>query len=183
VDFEFIADRPALDLVATVAERGTSDVEHLRTPADLADWIAQSGLVDARPAVTETDLLRTREVRDAMFRLIAARIDGGRPGAGDRALVNAVAAGPGRRPSLGTDGVLRWRGGLPAVLADLARDALSLFADADGEDLRWCADPRCTRPFVDRSRGHRRRWCGMRGCGDRAKAAAYRARRRRATAG
>ncbi|PYC65712.1 hypothetical protein C7C45_27955 [Micromonospora arborensis] len=33
-----------------------------------------------------------------------------------------------------------------------------------------------------RSRGARRRWCGMRGCGDRAKAAAYRQRRRTPTA-
>jgi predicted RNA-binding Zn ribbon-like protein len=55
---------------------------------------------------------------------------------------------------------------------------LDLHGDADRPLLSRCADDRCTRPFVDRSRGHRRRWCGMRGCGDRAKAAAYRARHR-----
>ena len=49
MDFEFIADRPVLDFVATVAERGTSNVEHLRASADLADWIDQSGLVGSRP--------------------------------------------------------------------------------------------------------------------------------------
>ncbi len=177
---EFIADRHVLDFVATVAERGTTDVEHLDTPADLADWVEQSGLLDQRPTVASTDLARAREVRDAMFRVIAARIDGVRPSASDRSLVNEVASHRGREVSLGSDGAVRWRGDLSAVLADLARDCLSLFGDADGADLRWCADQRCTRPFVDRSRGHRRRWCGMRGCGDRAKAAAYRARRRAA---
>ncbi|MGH1526542.1 CGNR zinc finger domain-containing protein [Leifsonia sp. L25] len=30
----------------------------------------------------------------------------------------------------------------------------------------------CTRPFLDVSRASNRRWCGMSGCGDRAKAAA-----------
>jgi predicted RNA-binding Zn ribbon-like protein len=75
-------------------------------------------------------------------------------------------------------GAVRRVGGLDAALAALAADVLDLHGDADRELLSRCADPRCTRPFVDRSRGRRRRWCGMRGCGDRAKAAAYRARRR-----
>ncbi|MGI3785575.1 MAG: CGNR zinc finger domain-containing protein [Janthinobacterium lividum] len=35
-------------------------------------------------------------------------------------------------------------------------------------------DPTCTHRFLDRSRGHRRRW-EMAGCGDRAKTAAHRA--------
>jgi predicted RNA-binding Zn ribbon-like protein len=64
------------------------------------------------------------------------------------------------------------------VLVVLAADCLNLFDSADRQALHWCADPSCTRPFIDRSRGHRRRWCGMKGCGDRAKAAAYRARQR-----
>jgi predicted RNA-binding Zn ribbon-like protein len=47
--------------------------------------------------------------------------------------------------------------------------------------LRRCDDPKCTRLFIDRSRGGRRRWCDMKGCGDRAKAAAYRRRHRHTT--
>jgi len=63
-----------------------------------------------------------------------------------------------------------------AVFAFLARDCLDLFDSPDRAALRWCADAKCTRVFIDRSRGQRRRWCGMKGCGDRAKAAAYRRR-------
>jgi predicted RNA-binding Zn ribbon-like protein len=71
-------------------------------------------------------------------------------------------------------------GDIDAVFAVLARDCLDLHDSADRHALRWCADEHCTRAFIDRSRGLRRRWCGMRGCGDRAKAAAYRRRRRTA---
>jgi len=67
-------------------------------------------------------------------------------------------------------------GDADAVFALHARDCLDLFDSPDRAALRWCADAKCTRVFIDRSRGQRRRWCGMKGCGDRAKAAAYRRR-------
>ena len=69
-------------------------------------------------------------------------------------------------------------GDVSAGLSAVAREALALFRRTDGSVLKWCADEQCTHPFLDHSHGHRRRWCGMAGCGDRAKAAAYRARRR-----
>jgi predicted RNA-binding Zn ribbon-like protein len=113
-----------------------------------------------------------------MFNLIAALIDGSPTSAHDRALVNDAAAGA--RPRLELDGRRRVRrhGALAAALAELATDVLDLFDSPDRELLHWCADGRCTRPFIDRSRGQRRRWCGMAGCGDRSKAAAYRQRLR-----
>jgi predicted RNA-binding Zn ribbon-like protein len=73
-------------------------------------------------------------------------------------------------------------GGVEAFVAALACDCLELLGGDDRLLLRRCADERCTRLFLDRSRGRRRRWCDMKGCGDRAKAAAYR-RRRRAPSG
>lgn len=175
MQFEFIADRPVLDFVATVAERGHTDLEHLTSPGNLTDWVDQSGLVDAAQPVSETDLRRARKVRDAMFRLVQALIDGHAPASADRALVNNAAALPPPRIRLDNNGIHR-TGNLDAVLGLLARDCLDLYDSPDRNALRWCADEHCTRPFVDRSRGSRRRWCGMRGCGDRAKAAAYRQR-------
>ena len=177
MDFEFIADRPVLDFVPTLAERGRSELEHLRVPQDLSDWIAQSGLVDDPPLVDGGDLERAKELRDAMFRLIAGLIDQAEPPPADRDLVNATAARPLPRLQLDDGGVHR-SGDVDTVLAALARDCLDLHASPDRHLLRWCADDHCTRPYIDRSRGSRRRWCGMRGCGDRAKAAAYRQRRR-----
>lgn len=176
--FDLVGGRPALDFVATVAERRTTRLEHLRTADDLADWVQQTGLVDDRLALAQGDLERAVALREAMFGLIAALLDGEPASAADRDLVNAAARHAGPHVRLTEGGSVRRTGDLDAVLAELARDCLRLHEEPDRAALRWCADPACTRPFLDRSHGHRRRWCGMRGCGDRAKAAAYRERRR-----
>jgi predicted RNA-binding Zn ribbon-like protein len=179
VEFEFIADRPVLDFLSTLAERGHADVEHLSAPRDLADWAVQAGIVQRPPSVDDAGLRRAKDVREAMFRLVQALIDGTGAATADRKLVNAAAARPLPTLRLDADGVHR-TGDIDAVLAVLARDCLDLHDSDDRRALRWCADQYCTRPFIDRSRGSRRRWCGMRGCGDRAKAAAYRRRHRTA---
>jgi predicted RNA-binding Zn ribbon-like protein len=178
--FEFIADRPALDFVATVAERGSTDEEKLQTPADLIDWARQSGVVDDLTAATPNDLEHAQAVRDAIFGLIAAMINDTQPERADTTTVNRAASRPRPVLRIDNDGRIRRTGGLDALLAELATDCLDLFTSADRASLHWCADRACTRPFIDRSRGQRRRWCGMRGCGDRAKAAAYRHRQRQA---
>ena len=177
--FEFIADRPVLDLLSTIAERGTRDDEKLQSEQDLASWIEQSGIVDTAPPVTNQALERAKALREAMFRLVASLIEHQTPSATDRALVNAAAEASPPLLRLDDNGLHRY-GDVDAVLALFARDCLDLFDSPDRAALRWCADPNCTRPFIDRSRGQRRRWCGMKGCGDRAKAAAYRRRRRTA---
>jgi predicted RNA-binding Zn ribbon-like protein len=190
VHFEFIADRPVLDFLSTIAERGSRDEEKLQSGQDLADWIEQSGIVDALPPVTQHALEHGKVLREAMYRLVATLINHQTPSSTDRALVNAAAEVSPPLLQLDDDGLHRY-GDTDAVLALLARDCLDLFDSPDRAALHSCADATCTRLFIDRSRGQRRRWCGMKGCGDRAKAAAYRRRRRtslnnqnhRATAG
>jgi predicted RNA-binding Zn ribbon-like protein len=179
VRFEFIADRAVLDFLSTIAERGTSDVESLLSEQDLAEWIEESGVVDTALTVTPQDLERGKALREAMFRLVASLINHQTPSPTDRALVNSAATASPPLLQLDDDGLHRY-GDTDAVLALLARDCLDLFDSPDRAALRWCADANCTRVFIDRSRGQRRRWCGMKGCGDRAKAAAYRRRRRSA---
>lgn len=174
----FLADRPVLDFLATIAERGTTDEENLQHPGDLADWALHAGITTDRPAVSSTQLTAAIDVREAAYRMLGALIDGVAPRPEDRALVNAAAAHPPPVPELDGNGTLARQGSINAVLALLARDCLELFAGAERALLRRCDDPTCTRLFVDRSRGGRRRWCDMKGCGDRAKAAAYRRRRR-----
>jgi predicted RNA-binding Zn ribbon-like protein len=180
VQHEFIADHPVLDFLATIAERGTTDCEYLQEPGDLADWVEQSGLIDGRPAVGRDQLADAIVLREALYRALSAVVDGGACPAADRARVNAAASAPLPVLQLTPHGAVERRGDLGAVLAALARDGLDLLGGADRALLRRCADARCTRLFVDRSRGRRRRWCDMKGCGDRAKAAAYRQRRRTA---
>lgn len=179
--FEFVAGRPALDFVATVAERGTNDIELLPTPAELARWVRAAGLIDRAPRVRRDEWVAARRLREAMYRLVRS-LGGGPPARpADRLLVNAAARRSRPRARLTPSGDVRRVGDLDAALAVLATDCIELFAGPDRDALRWCAAPRCTRPFIDRSRAGGRRWCGMRGCGDRAKAAAYRRRHGAAT--
>lgn len=175
--FDFIADRLVLDFVATIAERGNTDLDKLRTGDDLALWVQQSGLTHDPLRVTANQLEGARDLREAMFALITALIDQTAPRSADRKLVNAAATRPRPIVQLTATATVRRTGDLESVLAVLAVDCLELFDGSDRDVLTWCADPRCTRPFIDRSRGHRRRWCDMKGCGDRAKASAYRQRR------
>jgi predicted RNA-binding Zn ribbon-like protein len=183
VAFELLTDRPVLDFVATVSERGTTDLERLRTGDDLAAWVTRSRIVGDGLVVTSSQLEDAKALREALFALLAAGIDRTGPPPQDVGLVNAAARR--RRPvlSLSTDGRVQRSGDLDAVLAELATDGLDLLDGPDRAALHWCAGPRCTRLFIDRSRGQRRRWCDMKGCGERAKAAAYRRRHHVSPAG
>ena len=63
VRFEFITGRPALDFLPTLASRGPAEEEKLRTEQDLADWIAESRIVDHAPELAPgRDLERAKEL-------------------------------------------------------------------------------------------------------------------------
>jgi predicted RNA-binding Zn ribbon-like protein len=66
---------------------------------------------------------------------------------------------------------------VPSALAWLATDVL-----AHAARIRRCANEEsCTLFFLDETKNHTRVWCSMKDCGNRAKAAAFRARARNAT--
>lgn len=171
----------ALDFVGTLGERRDARNEHLREASDVADWLVEAGVLDERPTTDHDTLVEAVGLREALFVVVERLLDQPEAALPADALevVNRAAAIPPPAVALRADRSLArsgsWRSGLSAV----ARDGLVLVDPGDAE-LKWCADPTCTHPFLDRSRGHRRRWCEMAGCGDRAKAAAYRARRRAA---
>ena len=175
--FEFIAGSVALDFVATVAERTTTHEERLRTPADLAEWLADAGVLDSPPPVTDADLQAARELREAMYAYVVHLTGGPAPAAEVRRILNARAKAGQVALRLDRHWQLARTGDVRSALGAITREAFLLSQDDRREAIRWCAGAACTRPFLDRSHGRRRRWCGMSGCGDKAKAAAYRARR------
>jgi predicted RNA-binding Zn ribbon-like protein len=72
---------------------------------------------------------------------------------------------------------------LDQARATVAGTLADFLAGGDVHRLRVCANPGCREVFLDRSRTGRRRWCDMRTCGNQAKVARHRARRREVTAG
>ncbi len=64
------------------------------------------------------------------------------------------------------------------LLMPIAEAIGDLVCDADFRLVRHCEGNGCVLMFYDRTKAHGRRWCSMAICGNRAKAAAHRARQR-----
>ncbi|TQF01498.1 hypothetical protein E6W39_03615 [Kitasatospora acidiphila] len=165
-----------LDFVGTLrARRNDAPMEKLATAGLLDDWFVESGMLDGAPGADDIDLDIAVEVREAIYSLVAAHLDGQPLPAHAVGVLNRHAAGLPITLRLGPGGVTR-SGSAAQGLTALAREAIEILGGADGALLRECARPECTQVYLDRSRGRRREWCAMRTCGNRVKAAAYRAR-------
>jgi predicted RNA-binding Zn ribbon-like protein len=170
-----------LDFVGTLrARHNAAPAEKLATPDLLDDWFVESKMLDAPPEADEVDLLTAIDLREVIYSLVAARLAAEPLPAADVAELNRHAAGLPVRAQLGPDGVVH-TGSVSQCLAALARETVEILGGDDRALLRECARPECTQVYLDRSRGHRRDWCAMRTCGNRVKAAAYRARQSGAT--
>jgi predicted RNA-binding Zn ribbon-like protein len=180
--FTFWSGNLALDFAGTVGHRDTDRQELVGSPGLLADWVTAAGLLDEPPVLDEHDHAQAVRLREAVYRLAAAPLRGWARTAEDVAVVNEFAGPAPVRPVLvvGGTGELRLSrtGTMGEVLADLARSAADLLGGPDAARVRECESAPCTRLYVDTSRGGSRRWCGMRECGNREKAAAFRSRRR-----
>jgi len=71
----------------------------------------------------------------------------------------------------------RWRSP-ESLLQPIAREMANVICNEDFNLIRACEGHACTLMFVDRTKSHRRRWCSMAVCGNRAKQAALRERAR-----
>jgi predicted RNA-binding Zn ribbon-like protein len=180
-DWIWHGGRPSLNLINTRRERWSAEPrELLVAPADLAEWLAASGLVDGPPDVTAELLARARELREAVDRVLR----GDRLRAEDVALVDEWgrrAIPPPTRLRLDAAGRLHAdvppaADGAERALALVAADAVALVAAGAVANVRVCAHERCGLRFLDRSPARNRQWCSMRRCGNRAKSSRHHAR-------
>lgn len=183
--FHFMSGRLSLALATTVGERWRRNFERLVTPADLDRWIQQAGLTAGSASATDKDLREARRLRDAVHVLACAAEDGVAlsPAACD--VVSHWAARPDLARRLQADGTGAWdvaSASVGAALATVARDAVDLFSSDAAARVRHCDAQDCSLVFLDTSRGRRRRWCSMQGCGNRAKQREFQARSRPAEA-
>jgi predicted RNA-binding Zn ribbon-like protein len=176
VHFAFVSGNAALDLAGTVLSRREEPLDALAVPADLERWVAECGELPDRVTADFATFASALSLREAIYRLALARVQDRPFDPGSLEIVNDMAAGPVPTVTL-SDAGLQMSGDLRAVLTHLARSGIAVLADPRA-CLKECGRAGCTRIYLDRSRGARRTWCGMDECGNRVKAAAYRARRR-----
>lgn len=176
--FRFRGGANAIDLPATLQARlSPAPRELLGTPADLARWLVSAGLAPSAPIATPEDLSTARALREAIYVLAARR--GGAEATLARETLNHIAAGASAIPQLQGEGTMTLVGAAAALLVTLGREAVRLFGSDSAKLIRQCQSPTCTLYFVDTSRKGDRRWCSMSACGNKAKAAGFRQRKRR----
>lgn len=193
-----VGNHLALDFLNSIAAPRGTPIEWIKNGRDLLDWLVGAGALgraDAErvaaswpPADLDKIAEEAIDLRE-WFRGVVARAKIGGPGAlavEDVQRLNGVLARDATfrqvEPADG-DGCLRvvtdrpWRG-LGELLVPFAAAMADLVCEGDFELVRRCENPACTLWFYDRTKGHRRRWCSQVVCGNRAKVAAHRERKR-----
>ena len=205
----FIADDPALDLLNSVGAPWGTHIEWLGGGRELLVWLEQAGLVptevsmrfreETSPEALDDVAAQACELRE-WFRAFVAAHAGRRLGPAALADVDKInrllardetyrQIEPQGMNSRGTRSSSfqwrrhrRWR--TPEdLLLPIAEAMADLICHADFERVKNCGGPTCTMWFHDVSKNHTRRWCTMAVCGNRAKAAVHRAKKRAVRSG
>lgn len=193
----FFTDDTALDLLNSVASPRGSEIEWIGSGGDFLDWLGHADLAPPEalqkfreqmaPEHLDAIAAQARKLREWFRRFVTQHA--GRPletsALNDLGPINTILAadttyaqiGPANSP----DGSIfewrhkrRWRSP-DALLLPLAEAMGDLICHADFGRVKNCEGPSCTMWFNDVSKNHKRRWCDMNICGNRAKAALHRA--------
>ena len=169
--------------------------DHLDTPAAALDWLVENDLLhresrahllarfEKSPAAGTEMLSRLHRVRQAMRGVLEASASRRVPEASDLDEINrALRTHYIYELVPAPDGVSfdhRHQGDpVDGAIARLAESIARELIQGDTSRLRICENPQCRWVFKDTSRTGKRKWCSMRSCGNRAKVARHRARRR-----
>jgi len=194
--FEWVGNHAALDFTNTVdwTSRGLES-ERLRSFDDLVRWALAAGAISL-PEATALGARAGREPRRAIEALrlarelrseihevmtaIARRVPPRQ--AALHAFNEAVRSAFSGLSVAWDGGRMVWRredtGTLDLVAHHVAWLAAQLMTSPDKTPIGLCANPECGWLFLDTTKNHSRRWCGMPDCGPRAKARRYYLRQR-----
>lgn len=169
--------------------------DHLESPTAALDWLVEHDLMHrearlhllaqygASPASGTETLTRLRRVRQAMRGVLEAGAAHQAPQAADLDEINrALRTHYIYELVPAPDGVSldhRHQGDpVDGAIARLAESIARELIQGETGRLRICENPQCRWVFKDTSRTGKRKWCSMRSCGNRAKVARHRARRK-----
>ena len=191
-----VADHAALDFLNSIARPAQEFIEWLPDGRGLINWLVAAGLLSKAEAAACSRTLpaseldraaaRARELRDWLRAFVKTRAGQPMKGLSEDVLrpLNAVLAQDASVRAVGVDNGLpreqtlrRWTGS-DQLLQPIAHAIVDLICHADFTLIRNCESAACPMYFLDRTKSHRRRWCTMSLCGNRAKATAHRARTR-----
>jgi predicted RNA-binding Zn ribbon-like protein len=196
----FLSGSLGLDFLNTLAMPVDTQVDWIDDGDGLLSWLEQAELVPAKdlralkaraiPGEFDAVAAQARSLREWFRGFLRAR-SGRRLGAEDlRDLgpLNRLLDRDDRfaqivaRPTEGAFELeleihRRWRSP-ESLLLPIGEELARFLCSGDFEYAKACEGSTCTLLFVDRTRGRARRWCSMAICGNRAKQAAHRDRRK-----
>lgn len=188
-----------LDFVNTLDDRFSSEPkELLKSYIDLARFAEDSGILSEQQAnhlleksmqsreMSEEALTAAIELREAMHAVFWALIRKKPVPAGALFVVNTYAQEAARHMNVVASAKgFEWRfeeaENFNAAWWPIARSAVELLASDQLQFVRACASKTCEWLFLDESKNHRRRWCDMTKCGNRAKVKNFYTRQRKHT--
>ncbi|HSM96370.1 MAG TPA: ABATE domain-containing protein [Rhizomicrobium sp.] len=191
-DDEYCAGALSLDFVNTLGgDRAGATNEKLGQYGDLLDWLAHAGalprtriarleaLAKAGPDAADRLMRRARAFREALFAVFDAVRRHKAPAPAALEIVNGEIARANSHARLVRGGHhLRWdwddENALDTPLWPIAREAGELLTSDKLGRLAECSGDTCGWLFLDLTKNHSRRWCDMKGCGNRAKVRRYR---------
>jgi predicted RNA-binding Zn ribbon-like protein len=161
-----------LDIAPAMKEEWTD-------PGALGSWLRANGFVPGEVSPSDGDLARAKELRESLRALCVANAGGPLdPDALPRIQVAAERAGLAVR--FGPDAALLEpeADGVDAALGRVLAIVAGALNDGTWSRLKACRADDCEWAFYDTSRNRSGAWCSMAGCGNRAKARAFRQRQR-----
>ena len=190
--FELIAGNLCLDFLNTLDDRFSKKPKELLAHyVDLARFAEDAGILNTAlvDRLMEKSMISTGaaqealaaaiEMREAMYGVVWAIVNKKPIPRAALVTLNQFVQGAARHMQLAQmNGRFEWHyDALPesfdAPLWPIARAAADLLASDQLRYVRACASDACLWLFLDVSKNHRRRWCDMTKCGNRAKARAF----------
>jgi predicted RNA-binding Zn ribbon-like protein len=171
-EFRFDGGATWLNLLATRGQSfGPRPVERLPSPAAAQKWLTLVGL-EPPGVVSDAELDRLLELREAMRNLAMASVEGGAPSPGALAEVSSAARvlAAHSMPDVLNNRHVQ----VDAASGILAVQALVTLRGPDRHLLKECGEADCRWVFLDTS--GRRHWCPAPACASRGRVRALRAR-------
>ena len=200
--FELTAGVLCLDFVNTLDNRPSGEPQELLARyGDLVRFAEDTGILtpaqadrlfawsEADPGEAQRVLEAAVELREAMYAVFSAVMAKRAVPASALALLNGYIQLAAQHVSLApANGGFAWRydnhadsaGGFETLLWPIVRSAAELLASDHLSFVRACSSKTCQWFFLDTSKNHRRRWCSMKLCGNRAKVRKFYQRQREA---
>jgi predicted RNA-binding Zn ribbon-like protein len=182
-----LADHRALDFLNTLARPGGVETEWIGSGEGLLDWLRAASLVDPaderviRRAIGADELDHAAREARALREWFRGVLSGGSLETALARLNTFLRDDEQVRQLHGARGHAAWRTQRlwrkpRSVLGPIAEQMGDLLVKEDLDLVKGCGGEDCTLVFLDRTKAHKRRWCSMAVCGNRAKVAAFRAR-------